>query len=190
MPTDKVFFEFFISWMIEVLKTLIFSARISSFVKLAGLSMARSERSCRVWFWTMSRRHRIGHSSHHVLLHQALRKGNLNIVDKILVPNVFKKSSLQSELQRCFGSFPYQDNGRYGKFVLRQMLLGVRHSTCLQLRNLYQMVFNDQALKTFAIDNVFRFEVFGNGSKELRCHRQEEELIVFSLVFSLSSACN
>ena len=42
---------------------------------------------------------------------------------------------------------------------------------------------NDQALKTFAINNVFRFEVLGNSSKELRCHRQEEELIVFSLVF-------
>ena len=42
---------------------------------------------------------------------------------------------------------------------------------------------NDQALKTFAINNVFRFEMLGNGSKELRCHRQEEELIVFSLVF-------
>ena len=42
---------------------------------------------------------------------------------------------------------------------------------------------NDQALKTFTIDNVFRFEVLGNGSKELRCHGQEEEFIVFSLVF-------
>ncbi len=27
---------------------------------------------------------------------------------------------------------------------------------------------NDQALKTFTIDNVFRFEVLGNSSKELR----------------------
>ena len=42
---------------------------------------------------------------------------------------------------------------------------------------------NDQALKAFTVNDVFRFEVLGNGSKELRCHRQEEELIVFSLVF-------
>ena len=42
--------------------------------------------------------------------------------------------------------------------------------------------FNNQAFKSFAIYNVFRLEVFGNGTKKLRSHGQEEEFIVLSLV--------
>ena len=66
-------------------------------------------------------------------------------------------------------------------FIKGRKKIFIEFACCFVVRTKWFL--NDQALKTFAINNVFRFEVLGNSSEELRCHRQEEELVVISLVF-------
>ena len=47
--------------------------------------------------------------------------------------------------------------------------------------------FDNQTFKSFAIYDVFRLEMFGNGTEKLRSHGQEEEFIVLSLVLLIES---
>ena len=61
----------------------------------------------------------------------------------------------------------------------------VELTSCFQVCT--ERFFNDQALKALPIHNSFGFEVFGNGSKKLRSHGQEEDLVVFCLVFFIQA---
>ena len=48
--------------------------------------------------------------------------------------------------------------------------------------------FDNQTFKSFAIYDVFRLEMFGNGAEKLGRHGQEEEFIVLGLVLLIESA--
>ena len=101
---------------------------------------------------------------------QAFSKGNLDIVNKVSVPEVVKNEIAETDskdvLDHFFAKVVVNPEDLF--FIKGFFQFLVELTSCFQVCT--ERFFNDQALKALSIHNSFGFEVFGNGSKKLRSH--------------------